>query len=192
MALIAPWPRQHNNGRSLFRWPQRSLSQLPFPDMVEKRRQTLPVAPGVRIAVSGRPPVTRFPGAASGARFGFPDSPWARSLVPSAPQRPSSPCSSTSQLLRPSLTSPYRSSSATDSSFPQRPRPRQRGGTETSQVPVQRVRACLGSSTPRDSVPPRHSGGTDAGFGQGGRPRHPGRRSFRCSVALPTRAPVNA
>ena len=78
------------------------------------------------------------------------------------------------------------------SSFPQRPRPRQRDSMETSQVPVQRVRACLGSSTPRDSGPPRHSGGTDAAFGLDEDLGIPDLPSFRCSIALPARAPVNA
>ena len=78
------------------------------------------------------------------------------------------------------------------SSFPQRPRPRQRDGMETSQVPVQRVRTCLGSSTPRDSGPPRHSGGTDAAFGLDKDLGIPDVPSFRCSIALPARAPVNA
>ena len=146
------------------------------------------MAPGVRIVVSGRPPVTRFPGTASGARFGLPDSPWARSLTPSAPQGPEPPCSPTSQLLRPSLISPCRASLVTDSSFPQRPRPRQRDGMETSQVPVQRVRACLGSSTPRDSGPPRHSGWTDAAFGSGEDLGIPDGNFFRCSIARPARA----
>ena len=36
---------------------------------------------------------------------------------------------------------------------------------ETSQVPVRCVRTCLGSSTPRDSDPPRHIGGSNAAFG---------------------------
>ena len=40
-------------------------------------------------------------------------------------------------------------------------------GMETSQVPMQCVRTCLGSSTPRDSDPPRHIGGSDAAFGHG-------------------------
>ena len=43
---------------------------------------------------------------------------------------------------------------------------RPRGGMETSQVPVQCVRTCMGSSTPRDSDPPRHIGGSDAAFDQ--------------------------
>ena len=43
-----------------------------------------------------------------------PGFPWARSLAPSAPQGHGSPCSSTSQLLRPSQISPCRSSSVTD------------------------------------------------------------------------------
>ena len=47
--------------------------------------------------------------------------------------------------------------------------PRQRDGMETSQVPVQCVRTCLGSQTPRDSAPPCHIGGADAAFGGGKR-----------------------
>ena len=43
--------------------------------------------------------------------------------------------------------------------------PRQRDDMETSQVPVQCVRTCLGSLTPRDSDPPRHIGGSDVAFG---------------------------
>ena len=38
---------------------------------------------------------------------------------------------------------------------------RQWDDTETSQVPVQCVRACMGFSTPRDSNPNRHIGGSD-------------------------------
>jgi len=44
--------------------------------------------------------------------------------------------------------------------------PQQRDSTETSQVPVQCVRACLGSLTPRDSDPPRNSGESNAAFSQ--------------------------
>ena len=42
--------------------------------------------------------------------------------------------------------------------------PRQRDDMETSQVPVQCVRTCLGSLTPRDSDAPRHIGESDAAF----------------------------
>ena len=56
------------------------------------------MVPVVQTAVSGRPPVSRFPGPASGACFGFPDSPWARSFAPSAPPEQMSPCSPTSRL----------------------------------------------------------------------------------------------
>ena len=42
--------------------------------------------------------------------------------------------------------------------------PRQRDGMETSQVPVQCVRTCLGSLTPRDPDPPRQIGESDAAF----------------------------
>ena len=80
------------------------------------------MVPVVRTAVSGRPLVTRFPSPVSGACFGFPDSPRARSFAPSAPPEQSSLCSPTSQLLFPSLTSPCRSSSVTDYSFPLRSR----------------------------------------------------------------------
>ena len=45
--------------------------------------------------------------------------------------------------------------------------PRQRHGMETSQIPVQCVRTCMGSSTPRDSDPPRHTGESNAAFGAG-------------------------
>ena len=45
--------------------------------------------------------------------------------------------------------------------------PRQRDGMETSQVPVQCLRTCMGSWTPRDSDPPRHNGGSDAAFDRG-------------------------
>ena len=44
---------------------------------------------------------------------------------------------------------------------------RLRDGMETSQVPMQCVRTCLGPSTPRDSDSPRHIGGSDAAFGRG-------------------------
>ena len=83
------------------------------------RRSVVPVQ---RIAVSGRPLVTRFPGPVSGACFGFPDSPRARPFAPPTPPELASPCSSASRLLHLSLTSPCRSSSATDSSFLLRPR----------------------------------------------------------------------
>ena len=44
--------------------------------------------------------------------------------------------------------------------------PRQRDDTETSQVPVQCIRACLSSLTPRDSNLPRNNGRSDAAFSQ--------------------------
>ena len=94
---------------------------------------------------------------------------------------------------------------------------RPRDGMETSQVPVQCVRAGVRSaafcrhvqgfltstrsfswstdpkkSTPRDSDPPRHIGGSDAAFGQRKNLGIPDRSYFRCSIALPARAPVNA
>ena len=146
----------------------------------------------VQTAVSGRPPVSRFPGPVPGVCFGFPDSPRARSFAPSTPPGLPSLCSPTSQLLLPSLTSPCRSSSVSEtllsSAIPLRPR----DGMETSQVPVQCVRACLGSSTPRDSDSPCHSGESDAAFGQTKSLGIPNFLPFRCSIAPPARAPVNA
>ena len=75
---------------------------------------------------------------------------------------------------------------------------RPRDDMETSQVPMQCVRTCLGSSTPLDSEtpldsdPPRHIGESDADFGHDKGLGIPNFRPFRCSIALPARAPVNA
>ena len=69
---------------------------------------------------------------------------------------------------------------------------RLRDGMETSQVPVQCIRACLGSSTPRDSDSPCHSGESDATFGHLKSLGIPNFLPFRCSIAPPARAPVNA
>ena len=79
------------------------------------------LSPARTTASLAAPPVTRFPDPASGAYFGFPDSPWARSFAPSTPPGIAPLCSPTSSLLLPSLTSACRSSSATDFSFPLRP-----------------------------------------------------------------------
>ena len=69
---------------------------------------------------------------------------------------------------------------------------RPRDDMETSQVPMQCVRTCRGSSIPRDSDPPRHIGESDAAFGHDKGLGIPNFRPFRCSIALPARAPVNA
>ena len=69
---------------------------------------------------------------------------------------------------------------------------RLRDGMETSQVPVQCVRTCMGSSTPWDSDPPRPIGGSDAAFDQQKDLGIPDHNYFRCSIAPPARAPVNA
>ena len=74
------------------------------------------------IVVSGPPLVTRSPGPASGACFGFPDSPLARPLAPSAPPELAFLCSPASRLPWPSLTSPCRAYSVTAYAFPQRSR----------------------------------------------------------------------
>ena len=70
--------------------------------------------------------------------------------------------------------------------------PRQRDDMETSQVPEQRVRTCQGSMTPRDSDPPRHIGGSDVAFDLEQSLGNPDGQFFRCSIAQPARAPVNA
>ena len=69
---------------------------------------------------------------------------------------------------------------------------RLRDGMETSQVPMQCVRTCLGSSTPRDSDPPRHIGESDTAFGHDKSLGIPNSLPFRYSIAPPARAPVNA
>ena len=96
------------------------------------------------------------------------------------------------RTLLPSLTSPCRASSGYGFLLSSATPPRQRDGMETSQVPVQCVRACLGSSTPRDSNSPCHSGESDATFGQNKSLGIPNFLPFRCSIAPPARAPVNA
>ena len=122
-------------------FPGRGRRRRPRPPHTERRvGPSVPVAPGVRIAVSVRPPVARFPGTrparALTSRIPLGLGPWLHRL-----RRDPSP------LVR-RLHSYYDRVSSMPfiigyASFPQRPRPRQRDGMETSQVPVQRVRRTI-------------------------------------------------
>ena len=79
-------------------------------------------------------PGSRFPGSASGACFCFADSHWSRPFPPRAPQRLAPPCSSASTATLPRPTCSLRSSQASVSSFPSRPRYNHRGAQALSQV----------------------------------------------------------
>ena len=99
-----------------------------------------PQSPRLRLVASGR----------------FADSPWSRPFPPRTSQRLAPRCSPASTVLWPRPTSSLRSSQASDTSFPARPRFDHRGRVKTSQVPVVGLHACMGSSTPRSSPAPCH------------------------------------
>ena len=111
----------------------------------------------MQLAVSARRPGAHFPGPVSGACGRVAHSPWSGPFPPQAPQRLAPPCSPASAVLWPRPTSSLRSSQASDTSFPLRPRYDHRGRVKTSQVPVGGVHTCLGSQTPRSSPAPRQS-----------------------------------
>ena len=79
-----------------------------------------------------------------------------------------------------------------NTSFPPRPRSDCRGRMKTSQVPAKDVRTCMGSSTPWSPPSPHHRGDVGVAFDQQARSRRSRHATFRCSIALPVRAPVNA
>jgi hypothetical protein len=72
----------------------------------------------LQLAVHVPAPVARLPGSEPGACVADPCSPWSPPLAPPTPQLVPQPCSQASSLLRRSLTSPVRSSSATAPRLP--------------------------------------------------------------------------
>ena len=111
------------------------------------------MVPVVQTAVSGRPPVTRFPGSEPGPALGS---------VGSAGAAAPLFAGFIATMAESDFFMPFiLSSVALPSAIP----PRRRDGMKTSQVPMPCVRACMGSQTPRDPDPSRHVDGSDAAFG---------------------------
>ena len=96
------------------------------------------------------------------------------------------------RTLLPHPTSSFRTSSDTESSFPLRPRSDCWGRMKTSQVPTKDVRTCMGSSTPWRPPSPHRGGDVGVAFDGAHSLGAPDDGSFRCSIAPPVRAPVNA
>ena len=119
----------------------------------------------LRIAVSARPPGTRWLGSVSVPCFGFADSRWSRAFAPPAPPRLGPLCSPASSLLCPCQTSSDRSSPVTAPclSFAALAATRQ-GDPKISQVPIDDIHTCLGSQTPQSPAAASHVGTAGVAF----------------------------